>query len=78
MTPASIQCLSFALCGIQCFAPHGICIKLCLLMSTLEAIDDLLPFDDSGRPVGISSGLKAVAWPALIEKAVCCHHAHMT
>ena len=55
-----------------------ICIKLCLLMSTLEAIDDLLPFDDSGRPVGISSGLKAVAWPALIEKAVCCHHAHMT
>lgn len=47
-------------------------------MSTLEAIDDLLPFDDSGRPVGISSGLKAVAWPALIEKAVCCHHAHMT
>ncbi|KAI9568796.1 hypothetical protein HD554DRAFT_2021606, partial [Boletus coccyginus] len=33
------------------------------------SIDDLLPFDDSGRPMGISAGLKAVAWPALIEKA---------
>ncbi|KAG8221254.1 hypothetical protein J3R82DRAFT_1418 [Butyriboletus roseoflavus] len=32
-------------------------------------IDDLLPFDDSGRPVGVSSGGKAFAWPALIEKA---------
>ncbi|KAF8554920.1 cysteine proteinase [Imleria badia] len=33
------------------------------------SIDDLLPFNDSGRSVGISSGPKAVVWPALIEKA---------
>lgn len=46
--------------------------------SELEAIDDMLPFDDSGRPVGVSSGGKAVGWPALIEKAVCHHHTCMT
>ncbi|KIJ15557.1 hypothetical protein PAXINDRAFT_77338, partial [Paxillus involutus ATCC 200175] len=32
-------------------------------------IDDFLPFDNSGHPIGISTGWKAVAWPALIEKA---------
>lgn len=43
----------------------------------LEAIDDLLPYDDTGRPMGISSGQIGVAWPALIEKAVCHHHVDM-
>ncbi|KAG6381977.1 hypothetical protein JVT61DRAFT_605 [Boletus reticuloceps] len=33
------------------------------------SIDDLLPFNDSEQPVGISSGRMEVAWPALIEKA---------
>ncbi|KAF8841696.1 cysteine proteinase [Paxillus ammoniavirescens] len=33
------------------------------------SIDDFLPFDNSGHPIGISTGWKAVAWPALIEKA---------
>ncbi|KAH0829129.1 hypothetical protein J3R83DRAFT_2605 [Lanmaoa asiatica] len=42
------------------------------------SIDDLLPFDDSGRPIGVSSGRKAVAWPALIEKAVCHYHTPLT
>lgn len=67
-------------CGAQYFAPP-ILFRIELRpisWSILEAIDDLLPFDDAGRPIGISSGRKPVPWPALIEKAVCPHHAHLT
>ncbi|KAL4071268.1 hypothetical protein V8B97DRAFT_2104210 [Scleroderma yunnanense] len=31
-------------------------------------IDDTLPFDSSGHPIGITTGTKRVVWPALIEK----------
>ncbi|KAF9228468.1 cysteine proteinase [Gyrodon lividus] len=33
------------------------------------SIDNFLPFDNSGHPIGISTSWKAVGWPALIEKA---------
>ncbi|KAI6007673.1 hypothetical protein F5J12DRAFT_85857 [Pisolithus orientalis] len=32
-------------------------------------IDDALPFDSNGNPIGISTGAKNILWPALIEKA---------
>ncbi|KAI6029389.1 hypothetical protein BKA83DRAFT_4218216 [Pisolithus microcarpus] len=32
-------------------------------------IDDALPFDSNGNPIGISTGVKNVLWPALLEKA---------
>ncbi|KAI6046422.1 hypothetical protein EDC04DRAFT_1692699 [Pisolithus marmoratus] len=32
------------------------------------SIDDALPFDSSGNPIGISTGAKNVLWPALLEK----------
>ncbi|KAG6335832.1 hypothetical protein ID866_3268 [Astraeus odoratus] len=36
--------------------------------SSTNAIDDTLPFDRNGNPVGISTSVKGVLWPALIEK----------
>ncbi|KAI5986901.1 hypothetical protein EDD15DRAFT_1523894 [Pisolithus albus] len=33
------------------------------------SIDDALPFDPNGNPIGISTGVKNVVWPALLEKA---------
>ncbi|KAI6132409.1 hypothetical protein EDD16DRAFT_1851642 [Pisolithus croceorrhizus] len=32
-------------------------------------IDDALPFDSNGNPIGITTGIKNVLWPALLEKA---------
>lgn len=32
------------------------------------SVDDSLPFDPVGEPIGISTGAKKVLWPALIEK----------
>ncbi|KAI6115989.1 hypothetical protein F5141DRAFT_1201863 [Pisolithus sp. B1] len=33
------------------------------------SIDDALPFDSNGNPIGITTGVKDVLWPALLEKA---------